>query len=80
MKKQEASSEELEVDEEDPVRGSRPAARATRAEDPAEQDAPAPQASPVNLIERVFAVARDRGGFADLKRLVDRLAEMERWE
>jgi hypothetical protein len=38
---------------------------------------PAPSASPVDLLNRVFGLAQDCGGVAGLKTIVDRLAEMQ---
>jgi hypothetical protein len=57
-----------------------PLTRKTRraAPAPAIADAPAAQASPVDLIDKVFDRAKEPGGFVALKRLVDRIAEMEK--
>jgi hypothetical protein len=51
--------------------GRKPAAAAPR---PAVASAPA---SPVDLIDRTFALAQECGGFEQLKRLVDRIAVMQ---
>jgi hypothetical protein len=52
-------------------RGQRAAAPAA-----ARTKAPAATASPVELLDKVFDLARESGGITALKRLVDRLAEM----
>jgi len=38
-----------------------------------------PQASPVELIDKALDLAQQCGGLAALKKLVDRLADMQRW-
>ncbi len=40
---------------------------------------PAAAASPVDLIDKTLDLAQQAGGVAALKRLVDRLADMQRW-
>lgn len=50
------------------------AARASTAPQGYEPIPPATQLGPVDLIDRVFALAEQCGGMAQLKRLVDRLA------
>jgi hypothetical protein len=52
--------------------GRRPAAPAA-----ARTKAPAATASPVELLDKVFDLARESGSITALKRLVDRLAEMQ---
>jgi hypothetical protein len=39
----------------------------------------APSASPVDLIDKALDLAQQCGGLAALKKLVDRLADMQRW-
>lgn len=41
--------------------------------------AAAPSASPVDLIDKTLDLAAQAGGVAALKRLVDRLADMQKW-
>ena len=45
----------------------------------APQPAPAAAASPVDLIDKTLDLAQQAGGVAALKRLVDRLADMQRF-
>ena len=55
--------------------GRKPARAATP---PAAQAAPAATASPVDLIDKTLDLAQQCGGLAALKKLVDRLAGMQR--
>lgn len=54
--------------------------RAAAQTSPAKQAPPpaAPSSSPVDLIDKTFDLAKQCGGVAALKKLVDRLAEMQR--
>jgi len=59
------------------ARHNGPARKGSSASKPAqrgEQPRPAATANPVELIDRVFDLARQCGGLAELKRLVDRIA------
>src|SRR4051812_14673009 len=67
----EGAGEERGQDEAPPLAAAPQAARAT--ERPA---APTPVADPVALMDRVFDLARDCGGWESLRRLVDRLADL----
>jgi hypothetical protein len=64
-------------------RGGRRAAGGKAVAAPAAQPQPAAPAaglaSPVDLIDRALELAQQCGGVAALKRLVDRLADMQRW-
>lgn len=64
-------------------RGGRRGAGGQAATAPASQPRPeaptAVSASPVDLIDRALDLAQQCGGVAALKRLVDRLADMQRW-
>jgi hypothetical protein len=64
-------------------RGGRRAVGGQAAAAPAAQPRPATSAavsaSPVDLIDRALDLAQQCGGVAALKRLVDRLADMQRW-
>jgi hypothetical protein len=55
--------------------GRKPAAKPAAAAAPSK---PAAHRGPVELIDRLFELADDAGGMAALKRLVDRLAPLER--
>jgi hypothetical protein len=46
---------------------------------PAGAPQPAAQAGPVDLIDKTLDLAQQAGGVAALKRLVDRLADMQKW-
>ena len=52
--------------------GRKPAAAATRP-------AATSSSSPVDLIDKTFALAQECGGLTALKKLVDRLADVQRW-
>jgi hypothetical protein len=63
-------------------RGRRAAGGQVTATPAAQPRATAPtadSASPVDLIDRALDLAQQCGGVAALKRLVDRLADMQRW-
>lgn len=64
-------------------KGGRRRAASQPATSPAVQPRPAaaasPSASPVDLIDKTLDLAAQAGGVAALKRLVDRLADMQRW-
>jgi hypothetical protein len=53
--------------------------RSAPAEQPRAAAAESPSASPVDLIDKTLDLAQQCGGVAALKRLVDRLADMQRW-
>src|SRR5262249_12836303 len=58
----------------------KPGRKPTRAATPpVAQAVPAATASPVELIGKTLDLAAQAGGGAALKRLVDRLADMQRW-
>ena len=59
-------------------KGGRPRKAATPAAAPAPRAAVA-SASPVDLIDKTLDLAQQAGGVAALKRLVDRLADMQGW-
>src|SRR4051794_17239055 len=54
-----------------PAQPGSPAARATES-----PGTPAPVADPTAVVDRVFDLARDCGGWENLRRLVDRLADL----
>jgi hypothetical protein len=56
-------------------KGDRPRARATASAQG--QSAASSAGGPVDLLEKVFGLAKECGGFGALKRLVDRCAELE---
>jgi hypothetical protein len=60
-------------------RGRRGGARKRTTATPTPATAAAPSASPVDLIDKTLDLAAQAGGVAALKRLVDRLADMQRW-
>jgi hypothetical protein len=59
-------------------KGGRPRKAATAAATPVPRAAVA-SAGPVDLIDKTLDLAQQAGGVAALKRLVDRLADMQRW-
>jgi hypothetical protein len=56
----------------------RPKGAATKASPAPRAARPAAKGGPVELIDRLFELADDAGGLGALKRLVDRLAPLER--
>jgi hypothetical protein len=64
-------------------KGSRRAAARQPSPAPASEPRPAPAAAPsagpVDLIDKTLDLAQQCGGMAALKKLVDRLADMQKW-